>query len=637
MFILTVFLNLIYFIGVCIYLYILGFSVIKLFQISLDGKVSKKLYTSIYLISGLYFLSLLSTIFYFFYELNIVTSTLIIIISLIVIIINRNNLKPDKILFKEIRNFLILYFSKLNNFYLLLLFIPFLIYYLTMLSLPEITWDALAYHLPLMPNWNIAFLNDYNFYNALPKGLDVLFWTGYILTQGYFLPKFFHFIFFLILIFLISYVLRSYRFKIIWILSLLFLCNHWVTLEFAASTYIDFGNNSLEIFAFYFLYLFWIRKDSYYLIWMINCLLFAVSIKYTSLASSLILILIAIPIIITHRKRIKKFPFKHLNSLFLFSLLPILYYGKNLLFLKNPFWPFYLGHTGMSDSEYLRLTISNLNSFTFERTLNSYFLLPLRIFTGNFEAYNLKAINDFINNINFNSIEISIPFILISFFIYRHILYKKLFILGLIFLFLTFSFNFMFGSHQTRYILSSFLILSIYPSLFLSSSILFKHKYLINVILIFLILFIFQNKFNKIKYIYSYLRSNGNTEYLKNIHDFEPAIFMVEKGISSKSTIYPFQLNSLRYFKDYQYLSDAYSLGLGLTNDTESDLIILKNNSKTHWITNSQTSSWRKDWIKDPYCYDKNRLINLIKLDEYILKNGKILERSLDNYLIEIP
>jgi len=53
MFILTVFLNLIYFIGLCIYLYILGFSVIKLFQISLDGKVSKKLYPSIYLISGL--------------------------------------------------------------------------------------------------------------------------------------------------------------------------------------------------------------------------------------------------------------------------------------------------------------------------------------------------------------------------------------------------------------------------------------------------------------------------------------------------------------------------------------------------------------------------------------------------------
>lgn len=619
-------------------MYLLGYSILKIFKISLDGKIPKKIYPIIYFISSLYFVSLLCTIFYFFYELNILTSSLIVLILFIIIILtNRSIFKFNKILLNKRLNYLSIYISKFKNSYLIFLLIPSLIYYLIMLSLPEVTWDALAYHLPLMPNWNISFSNDYSFYNALPKGLDVLFWAGYILTKSYFLPKFFHLIFLVILIFLFSYIFHRHRFKIIWILPLLLLLNHWVSLEFAASTYIDFGNSSLELLAFFFLYLFWTRKDFFYLVWMVNCLLFAVSIKYTSLATSFILVFLSLFIIFKERIRLKEFKFKDLNSLFLFSLLPLLYYGKNLLYLKNPFWPFYFGHQGMSELDYFRLTISNLNSFTFTKSLTSYFLLPIRLLTGNFEAYNLETIKDFYENIKFHSLEISIPFIFISFLTHRHILYKKLFFLGLMFIFLTLSFNFLFGSHQTRYILSSFLILSIYPSIILLSSIFFKYKYVIVGIFILLVMLIFNNQLHKYKLIYSYLMPKGNIEYLKNIHDYESAIFMNEKGIKSHNTVYPFQLNSLRYFKDYQYLNDSYSLGLGLTNDIQSDLKILRSNSKTHWITNIQTSSWRKDWIKDPFCHDKDRLINLIKLDEYIIKNGNILERSSDNYLIEIP
>ncbi|MCG9875796.1 MAG: hypothetical protein MH321_13550 [Leptospiraceae bacterium] len=578
------------------------------------------------------------TIFYFFYELNIQTVAIIILISSITISLEiRIEIFKFRTYFQNLFIYKYSIFGLFKKYYLFILLIPFFIYYLIMLSLPEITWDALAYHLPLMPNRKISFSNNFSFYNALPKGLDVLFWFGYILSKDYFLPKFFHFIFLFILLIFVSNLSNNYRFKSIWILPVIFLLNHWISLEYAASCYIDFGNSTLEILALYFLYLFWIRKDIFYLIWMINFLLFAVSIKYTSLATSFILVFLSLFIIFKERIRLKEFKFKDLNSLFLFSLLPLLYYGKNLLYLKNPFWPFYFGHQGMSELDYFQLTISNLNSFTFTKTLSSYFLLPLRIFSGNFEAYKLETFNDLIENVNYQSIELGVFFIFITFLLFKQILYKKLFILGLLFLFLTFSFNFLFGSHQTRYILSSFLILSIFPSLFLSSSYLSKYKYVKHGIILLLIFFIYQNQFNKIKSILSYFSSNGNIEYLKNIHDYEPAIFMNQRGISTKNTVYPFQLNGLRYYQDYQNLSDSYSLDLGLTDDIQADLAILRNNSKNYWITNKLTTSWRKDWLKDSYYTDKIRLYNLIQLDEYIIKNGIILERTDGNFLIKIP
>jgi hypothetical protein len=112
---------------------------------------------------------------------------------------------------------------------------------------------------------------------------------------------------------------------------------------------------------------------------------------------------------------------------------------------------------------------------------------------------------------------------------------------------------------------------------------------------------------------------------------------LTENNIKSDQTVYPFELNSLRYFTEFQKLRNAYNLGLGLQKSLNNDIVTLNKNNKKFWISNKMTSNWRKDWLKNPYYEDKIRLNQLIILDDYIIKNGKIISQRGDNLLVEIP
>jgi hypothetical protein len=83
----------------------------------------------------------------------------------------------------------------------------------------------------------------------------------------------------------------------------------------------------------------------------------------------------------------------------------------------------------MTDLEYQSLTISNLQSFTFDKSLESYFILPIRILTGNYESYSLLTFQDMMENFKIANIDLGLSsillWILLVVFLFKKIINKK--------------------------------------------------------------------------------------------------------------------------------------------------------------------------------------------------------------------
>jgi len=633
MFILNILFNSLFFFLLTILIYSLGERVNKFLSFHLNSYKDRYFNIPLNLISGLYTLSLVFTLLFFFWSINKLSSYLVIILLLIFSF--KEILRTGKKIHLSLSN-------KKNLFYLFVSYLILYIYFIQ-LSLPEIKWDALAYHLLSPGATEVSFSHNFGFYNSLPKGLDVLFWLGNILSDQYFLPKYFHFIFFFTLLIFVGVFTYNYISKRYFLIPVFLLFINQIALEYAASSYIDFGNSSLEIFSLIFIYLFILKKELTYLIWCLAFLSYAVSIKYTSLMASIsIFIVLSVYVIFFKIKLsnlIKEIKLQYLLQILFFLILPVIYFLKNWILLENPLWPFYFGHEGMSDIDYKSLIISNLQSFTFDKSLYSYLLLPIRILTGNFESYSLSSYNDLIENFTFKNLEIGMLCLLLSLIFITLNKNKKLYIYISLFVFFTFTVNFFFGSHQVRYILSSFLVLSFFP-IFLIDFRGYKTRTIesfkfLSVLLI--ILVILSSKISAIEDKIRYFNPKGRDQFLLNLHDYDLNLMLIEKNISTKEVAYPFELNSYRYFKDFEDLRNSYSFGLGISDNTEKDILILKQNNIKYWITNSMTTNWRRDWLENPFYEDSIRLNHLIQLDEEILAKGKVILTRGTNTLVELP
>jgi hypothetical protein len=631
MFLLSIFFNSLLFILFTLMIYSWGKIINYIFKLNLLNFRDRYLNIPLAIISGLYTLSLIFSVFYFFGNINQLNITVVFIFLFLISIPEIINLKR---IYFNFSNKKTLYFYFFTSYFLLFI-------YFLQLALPEIRWDALAYHLLVPDTEVVSFHHSFSFYNSLPKGLDILFWVANIISNNSFLPKYFHFLFFFNCLVFITFFSYNYISKTFFWIPFLVLLLHPISLEYAASSYIDFGNSSLEVIALLCLFLFLIKKEFIFIIWSFSLLAFAVSIKYTTFMFAVSFLIIFILNIFLFKIRTKKFNFNLIKPLLFYSILPLLYLGKNFYFLKNPLWPFYFGHYGMTDLEYQSLTISNLQSFTFDKSLESYFILPIRILTGNYESYSLLTFQDMMENFKIANIDLGLSsillWILLVVFLFKKIINKKIVTIILLFLIISYSINFWFGSHQIRYILSSFIILSIFPIfLFKDISSLLSKKIIISLAFLFLLLIIFF-RISYLQNLFSYFNPNGREQYLLNLHDYDLNILLTENNIKSDQTVYPFELNSLRYFTEFQKLRNAYNLGLGLQKSLNNDIVTLNKNNKKFWISNKMTSNWRKDWLKNPYYEDKIRLNQLIILDDYIIKNGKIISQRGDNLLVEIP
>ena len=103
-----------------------------------------------------------------------------------------------------------------------------------------------------------------------------------------------------------------------------------------------------------------------------------------------------------------------------------------------------------------------------------------------------------------------------------------------------------------------------------------------------------------------------------------------------------FEIISRRYIPDYEDLRDGYVLRVDLIPSSATYAEVkqyLADKGISYWLTNTQTTAWRKDWLARHEHMPKEKgktLKHMIDVDELILKSGKVLKTDSVNSLIEL-
>ena len=510
-------------------------------------------------------------------------------------------------------------------------YLIFITVFLLNCPLPETGWDALAYH------FNLSGLFQFNyrplFYEALPKGLDVLFWYSQVLINDSSLAHFFHF---------------SYLFAI----SLLFYHNvsHFLSIPLARFTalvilllpygtkisvqgYVDLASACAEVILVFSMlnYLNDQNKKNIRLMFLSTSV--ALSVKYTSLTlilSSYLVFTLGIYLKNYWRLFLKSFRFQDLA----FLILPgLFWYGKNIILYSNPVWPFLFGHPGMSDNLYYQLIHDNLASYTFPKTLLNYILLPVRFTLYRFQEYSLNGLEIFTIK-NLKGIDPTFFGSLIGFYIALRKRHFYLIFPGLV-IFTNISIFYFFGSHQHRYILGT-----LYLNMFLF--IYFIHHFRKFKIFVYSLLisltggfFIYGGFFFLLKNSLFALSSPSSLDsYLSsNIHDFDLVTLTRQGKIAPQQITFCFYPLSLFYFTnpkpksifEHINIKEVYS-----SNDQEiKDQLRLLNIH--YFIINRKNSTIYESMLNKHKYWDdlqKEKTSKCLEFESHLLKNQPYLKKN---------
>ncbi len=221
---------------------------------------------------------------------------------------------------------------------------------------PPYTSDELNYHMPQAQRivdshrLDLKFGGHY-FYGNIPKLMEVILAAGVALS-GYSYAHSLHFVFYVALLFIVfglmkkEYDLRTAAFAVF--LLLMYDDLTWNV----TSGFVDGAAFTLEMSALLLAIYYRKAKNIKVTFVQIGLLLGAgLSIKYSAGFTALYVALITLP---------------YYQS-WLYLILPAVlmggfWYGKNLLWFGNPFYPLYFGHKGVSNEEYNSL-IANIQEF----------------------------------------------------------------------------------------------------------------------------------------------------------------------------------------------------------------------------------------------------------------------------------
>ena len=563
-------------------------------------------------------------------QLNSANATLIFFLilaaSVVMLLVSRRGVSPIRFI-REYAHFN--WFTVLFGFFVAI--------HCLRAALPEVSWDALAYHLPLTKNYELS--TKPNFYGALPKGLDIIYWFGHALTSDYTLSKLFHVSH---LVAMALFVFSAFKIlttpKIARLVALLVLVYHF-SFEIAHTCYVDVGAACMEMISILSCAL-WIRTaDPTF--FRLLCLGAggALAIKYTALIPAAITFSVALSFAMFSDRHKNATKVRPLVLSIIVGIVPALFwYAKNLILFGNPVWPFYLGHRGMPDAEYLQLVYDNLAHFTFPRTLINYLLTPYRLLSGNFENYAISTFS-LRGVMNYRLAEFG-AFFSICVLFFKGLYQRKDLLFLAIFYFLALTINFWTGSHQARYILSTFYLGVLLTGVFLYFF-RFQWKSLLAAA-IFCFAYL-QNGREPLAVTQYILNPNKVTDYLtQSLHDYPLAVFKSSRRILSRECGYMFELISLRYFDDYEFLRNGRQLQLH-TLSGKPDYNQIKDHLRKkgiyYWLTNTQTVDWRKDWlvrIKNLTKDERDSLALMIHIDEVISKSAIRLEGNGNNYLFKL-
>ena len=287
----------------------------------------------------------------------------------------------------------------------------------------------------------------------------------------------------------------------------------------------------------------------------------------------------------------------------------------------------------MSDALYQQLTQYNMASYTFNKTLLNYLLLPIRFTLYRFQEYKLNGFDIFTIK-NLKGIDPTFMCSLIGLYCG----FKKKHLLAIfpgLVIFTNISIFFMFGSHQHRYILGT-----LYLNIFLFAYFLnhFRHfKKTVYLLLVPLLIgfflhggffFLCKNSGHALVYpsrLDSYLSAN--------IHDYDLVSLLKQNHIKSKEISFCFYPLSLFYFPSPspQSIFDTIAPKPILAGDNLEIINQMKSLGIKYFLVHKENSTLQESMLATNKYWDhlqKEKLIKCLALEKYFLTQPAHLVRN---------
>ncbi|MFA6518498.1 MAG: hypothetical protein WCV93_02475 [Candidatus Shapirobacteria bacterium] len=327
----------------------------------------------------------------------------------------------------------------------------------TVCFMPPHAWDELAYHLPevsrIVDDSKLKLpLVGGLFYGNLPASMEVLYAFGLAL-QGTSLMHALHYtVFVSLVVFVVAFVKRRYglRSGLFSGISLFFLVE---LIDNAVSGYIDAAAVSTEVIGL-FMMLWWVeKKENKFLILTGGLWGLSLSIKYSAIYTIPIYVLIlGTYYLLKNKECLRQIIQKAILAIMAALAMGGFWYVKNFVQLGNPIYPYFFGHKGLPDSE-MYLIDRAVKGFVRERNLLNFLLIPYNSFIR--------------DNLHIRGMVVGLAFLLAlvgGFGQQKRMEVKMLSLVVMVNLIIWFFWI----THQTRFLLSTLVVIIILASITLS-------------------------------------------------------------------------------------------------------------------------------------------------------------------------
>jgi hypothetical protein len=270
------------------------------------------------------------------------------------------------------------------------------LFYFISALVPPYRTDALAYHLPeamSIANHGMHFpVNGGRFFGNLPLLVETLYALLYR-VHGFTLIHLSHYQIILAGLVVWFSFLKKYFGRKTGLIGVILVFTLYELFVDATNAYVDAAEIAFEITGLYLL-VEWVCTKNRNLLPTTGLLFgFALSTKYNAFYGVGIAGLMFLLVLFKQKISVKE----KFTSIFYFCLPLFLacgfWYIKNTVLFHNPIYPFYLGHPGFSNAEYLDL-VETIKLFEMDRTLGNFLLFPAYFFLKN--AYYLLVFVAFI-------------------------------------------------------------------------------------------------------------------------------------------------------------------------------------------------------------------------------------------------
>lgn len=265
------------------------------------------------------------------------------------------------------------------------------IFYLTSAFVPPYRNDSLAYHLPeatqiVREGISVLWVEG-SFFPNLPILMETLYALVFVSADfpdiGFIAINLTHYFILIVAMFFIYGFARELFGRRSALFSILGIFTVYELFVNATNAYVDGAMVAYEVVGLLILSL-GISRNNYKILFLSGIFYgFAISIKYYALYGLMFAMLLLVFWSLKQRYNWKEL-FRNISVFSLGLLLASgFWYFKNLILYGNPVYPFYFGHPGFSDAEFLD-AVNNIKLFTVDRTIYNFITLPFHFLLSSY-------------------------------------------------------------------------------------------------------------------------------------------------------------------------------------------------------------------------------------------------------------